>query len=382
MTNVIAMEALPKYLRLKLFVMKGVLRLGSVFGIRIEVHWTFTLLLIWVAFLELQQGANFDRILMNEALIVFLFVCVVLHELGHALTAKKFNINTEKIILLPIGGVATLEKMPEKPGQELLVALAGPAVNVVIAILLALIVPVKSYFNFDAVVLEEILFRPTFQNFLFYLFIANVMLVFFNLIPAFPMDGGRVLRALLTFKLGRVEATKIAAGIGQVLAFFFFVLGLFFNPFLILIALFIFFGAYGENQMVKRNSLLEGSLVREATLTNITLLSPVNSIQEVVDILLAGTEKDFVVVENEKIVGIVTQKDVIKHAKTPSLLVKDIMEKSFQTVDASIEIIKVLELMGKEKNSFFPVTDNEKLIGAIDSTNISEFILLKSVSLN
>ena len=382
MTNVIAMEALPKYLRLKLFVMKGVLRLGSVFGIRIEVHWTFTLLLIWVAFLELQQGANFDRILMNEALIVFLFVCVVLHELGHALTAKKFNINTEKIILLPIGGVATLEKMPEKPGQELLVALAGPAVNVVIAILLALIVPVKSYFNFDAVVLEEILYRPTFQNFLFYLFIANVMLVFFNLIPAFPMDGGRVLRALLTFKLGRVEATKIAAGIGQVLAFFFFVLGLFFNPFLILIALFIFFGAYGENQMVKRNSLLEGSLVREATLTNITLLSPVNSIQEVVDILLAGTEKDFVVVENEKIVGIVTQKDVIKHAKTPSLLVKDIMEKSFQTVDASIEIIKVLELMGKEKNSFFPVTDNEKLIGAIDSTNISEFILLKSVSLN
>lgn len=362
--------------------MKGVLKLGSISGIRIEVHWTFTLLLIWVAFLEIQQGANFDRILMNEALIVFLFVCVVLHELGHALIAKKFNINTEKIILLPIGGVATLEKMPEKPGQELLVAIAGPAVNVVIAIMLALIVPIKSYFNFDAVVLEEILFRPTFQNFLFYLFIANVMLVLFNLIPAFPMDGGRVLRALLTFKLGRVEATKIAAGIGQVLAFFFFVIGLFYNPFLILIALFIFFGAYGENQMVKRNSLLEGSLVREATLTNITLLSPVNSVQEVIDILLAGTEKDFVVVENDKIVGIVTQKDVIKNAKTPSLLVKDIMEKSFQTVDASLEIIKVLELMGKEKKSFFPVTEREKIIGAIDSTNISEFILLKTVSLN
>ncbi len=358
--------------------MKGVLKLGSVSGIKIEVHWTFTLLLIWVAFLEIQKGSDLNRILLNEALILVLFLCVVLHELGHALTAKRFKINTRKIMLLPIGGVATLEKMPEKPGQELLVALAGPAVNVVIAILLGLVVPIKSYFNFDAVVLEEVLYEPSLQNFLFYLFIANVMLVVFNLIPAFPMDGGRVLRALLSFKLGRVEATKIAAAIGQGLAILFFVLGLFFNPFLILIAFFIFFGAYGENQIVQRNSLLKGHLVREATLTNITLLNPTNSVQEVVDILLAGTEKDFVVMESKKIMGIVTQMDVIKHAKTSSLLVKDIMDTSFKTVDASTEITKVLELIGREKKSFFPVMDDEKLIGAIDSMNISEFILLQT----
>jgi len=361
--------------------MKGVLKLGSVSGIKIEVHWTFTLLLIWVAFLEIRQGANLDRILLNEALIIVLFVCVVLHELGHALMAKRFKVNTQKIMLLPIGGVATLEKMPEKPEQELLVALAGPLVNVIIAILLAMIVPVKSYFNFDAVVLEEILYKPTFQNFLFYLFIANVMLVVFNLIPAFPMDGGRVLRALLSFKLGRVEATKIASGIWQVFAILFFVLGLFFNPFLILIAFFIFIGAYGENQMVKQNSLLEGHVVREATLTNITLLSPKNSVQEVVEIILSSTEKDFVVMENDKIVGIITQKDIIKHAKTPSLLVNEIMDKKTVVVDASTEITKVLALIGKEKKSFFPVTENEKLIGAIDKTNISEFILLKSITL-
>ena len=358
--------------------MKGVLKLGSVSGIKIEVHWTFSLLLIWVAFLELQQGANLDRILLNEALILVLFVCVVLHELGHALTAKRFNINTQKIILLPIGGVATLEKMPKKPGQELLVALAGPAVNVVIAILLSIIVPVKSYFNFDAVVLEEVLYQPTFQNFLFYLFIANVMLVVFNLIPAFPMDGGRVLRALLSFKLGRVAATKIASSIGQGLAILFFVFGLFFNPFLILIAFFIFFGAYGENQMVKQNSLLEGHVAKEATLTNITLLSPTNSVQEVIDILLAGTEKDFVVLENKKIVGVVTQRVIIENAKTPFLLVGDIMDKTFYLIDASTAITKVLEFIGKEKKNFFPVTEEGKLIGAIDRTNISEFILLKT----
>jgi CBS domain-containing protein len=281
-------------------------------------------------------------------------------------------------MLLPIGGVATLEKMPEKPRQELLVALAGPAVNVLIAMLLTLVVPVRSYFNFDSIVLEEMLYEPTFQNFLFYLFIANVMLVVFNLIPAFPMDGGRVLRALLSFKLGRVEATDIAASIGQGLAVIFFILGLFYNPFLILIALFIFFGAYGENQMVKQGALLEGHLVREITLTNITKLRPDNSLQEVIDILLAGTEKDFVVVENDRILGVVTQKDIIKHAKTPSLLVGGLMDKTFQPIEASMAITKVLELMGKEKKSFFPVTEEANLIGAIDRTNISEFILLKT----
>tara|TARA_R110001592_G_scaffold71816_1_gene219298 strand:- start:1069 stop:2214 length:1146 start_codon:yes stop_codon:yes gene_type:complete len=380
MTNVIGVNHVLKYLSLKLIYMKGVLKIGRVSGIKIEVHWTFTLLLIWVAFLEIQKGSDLNRILLNEALILVLFVCVILHELGHALTAKKFGVKTKNILLLPIGGVATLEKMPEKPAQELWIALAGPAVNVVIAILLLLVVPVRSYFNFDSIVLEEMLYEPTLQNFLFYLFIANVMLVVFNLIPAFPMDGGRVLRALLSFKLGRVSATNIAASIGQGLAFIFFVLGLFFNPFLILIALFIFLGAYGENQMVKQGDLLEGHVVKEATLTNITRLRPSNNLQEVIDILLAGTEKDFVVIENEKILGILTQKDIIKHAKTPSVLVGDIMQRKFKTVDVTTEIMKVLQSIRKEDSDFYPVVENGQLVGAIDTTNISEFILLKTAS--
>jgi len=380
MTNVIGVNHVLKYLSLKLIYMKGVLKIGRVSGIKIEVHWTFTLLLIWVAFLEIQKGSDLNRILLNEALILVLFVCVILHELGHALTAKKFGVKTKNILLLPIGGVATLEKMPEKPAQELWIALAGPAVNVVIAILLLLVVPVRSYFNFDSIVLEEMLYEPTLQNFLFYLFIANVMLVVFNLIPAFPMDGGRVLRALLSFKLGRVSATNIEASIGQGLAFIFFVLGLFFNPFLILIALFIFLGAYGENQMVKQGDLLEGHVVKEATLTNITRLRPSNNLQEVIDILLAGTEKDFVVIENEKILGILTQKDIIKHAKTPSVLVGDIMQRKFKTVDVTTEIMKVLQSIRKEDSDFYPVVENGQLVGAIDTTNISEFILLKTAS--
>lgn len=380
MTIIIGVNHVHKYLSLKLIDMRGTLRIGGISGIKIEVHWTFTLLLIWVAFLEIQKGSELNRILLNEALIFVLFFCVVLHELGHALTAKKFGVKTKNILLLPIGGVATLEKMPEKPAHELLIALAGPAVNVVIAVLLLLVVPVRSYFNFDSIVLEEMLYEPTLQNFLFYLFIANVMLVVFNLIPAFPMDGGRVLRALLSFKLGRVTATNIAASMGQGLAFIFFVLGLFFNPFLILIALFIFLGAYGENRMVKQGDLLKGHLVKEATLTNITRLKPDNNLHEVIDILLAGTEKDFVVMENQKIVGILTQKDIIKNMKIPSVLVGDIMQKKFKTVDVSMEILKVLQIIGKEKNDFYPVVENGQLVGAIDTTNISEFILLKTAS--
>jgi Zn-dependent protease len=360
--------------------MKGFLKLGKVAGIRLEVHWTFALLLIWAGYIEFQNSGNLERIAVNQGFILVLMACVVLHELGHALTARKFGIKTQRIILLPIGGVATLDKMPEKPEQELLVALAGPAVNVAIAILLSLIVPLKSYFNFDNVVVEEMLYTPNLQNFLFYLFVANVMLVVFNLIPAFPMDGGRVLRALLAFRLSRVDATNIAASIGQALAIVFFVLGFFVNPFLILIAFFIFFGAYGENQMVKRNSLIQGHLVKEATLTNITVLRPDNNVQEVIDILLAGTEKDFVVAKDSEIMGIITQKDVIKHARTPSILVKNIMDKTYITIDESEEIIKVLDLVGREKQSFFPVTRDSKLIGAIDMVNIGEFILLKSVS--
>lgn len=358
--------------------MKGFLDLGKVVGVQLKVHWTFALLLIWAGYIEFQNSGDINRVLINQGFILVLMACVILHELGHALMARRFNIKTEKIILLPIGGVATLEKMPEKPGQELLVALAGPAVNVIIALVIALLIPIKNYFNFEAVFVDEILYSTSFQNFLFYLFIVNILLVLFNLVPAFPMDGGRVLRALLTYKLGRVEATQIASGIGQAMAFVFFILGFFLNPFLILIAFFIFFAAHGENQMVQLESLLKGHTVKEATLTAITFLNPKNSIQEVIDIILAGTERDFVVAENGNVVGIVSQKDIIKNVKTPNMHLKDIMKKDVEAIESSVEISTILQLFGKEKNKFYPVTKNGKLIGAIDMYNVSEFMILKT----
>lgn len=359
--------------------MKGALRIGRVAGIKIEVHWTFTLILLWVVFLDIQRGGNLSSALLNVTLILFLFVCVVLHELGHALTAKRLNIKTKQITLLPIGGVASMEKMPEKPSEELLVALAGPAVNVVLALLLYLVVPVRTYFTLDASNLEQLLSSPSLETLLFYLFIANVMLVVFNMIPAFPMDGGRVLRALLSFRMDRIQATDIAASLGQVIAVIFFILGLFYNPFLVLIALFIFIGAYGENQMVKQESMMKGHTIQDAMLKNFTVLKPENTLPEVVDLILAGTEKDFIVMEEEAISGILLQKDIVPHIKNPSLQVRDLMRKNFKTLGAHEDLKRFFDLVNSEKQRFFPVTNRDGgLLGAIDMTNVSEFLLFKA----
>ena len=358
--------------------MKGALKIGHVAGIKIEVHWTFSLLLLWVVFLEIQRGGSLVSGLMNITLILFLFVCVVLHELGHALTAKRMNIKTKQITLLPIGGVASLEKMPEKPSEELLVALAGPAVNVVLALLLSLVVPFRKYMAMDAAALEALFTTPGWETLLVYLLIANVMLVVFNLIPAFPMDGGRVLRALLSFRMDRVQATDVAASLGQVFAVIFFVLGLLYNPFLVLIALFIFIGAYGENQMVKQESLMKGYRIKDAMLTKISILRPDHTLREVVELILAGTEKDFIVSDEEGIRGVLFQKDMIPHLKQSDRRVEDLMRKQFKSLKADEDLKRFFELVNTEKQRFFPVIDARgTLLGAIDMQNVSEFLLLK-----
>ncbi len=359
--------------------MKGSLNLGRVSGIKIKVHWTFLFIIIWVAFIEINQGGNLQSVLFNIALILVVFLCVVLHELGHALTAQHFGVKTKKITLLPIGGIASLEKIPEEPKQELLVAVAGPFVNVVIALILYFIVPVQQFLADNLTNIIENLNALTLTNFFFYLFVVNVMLVLFNLIPAFPMDGGRVLRAFLAMNMGRVKATQIAAVIGQSIAIVFLLLGMLYNPFLILIALFVFVGAYGENKMVQQIELLKGHTVSEAMLTNITLLKIDDTLASVKDLILSGTEKDFIIEQEGKPLGILMNADIIKNSNMPNLLVGDIMKTSFKVLGINDKLKNVLSLGELQKGYFFPVLDaNKKLVGAIDLTNINEFILFQS----
>ncbi len=216
--------------------MKHALRLGRWFGVDVFVHWTFLILVAWVAFQVLSTGAGLLEALYALVLLAAIFLCVILHELGHSLAARGFGIQTRHITLLPIGGVASLTGMPRRPLHELVIALAGPAVNVVIA---ALLTP----------------FALLMGDIFLYLWIANLFLVIFNLIPAFPMDGGRVFRALLAMKLSYGKATVIAARTGQVFAVLIALLGLYFlkNPMSLLVAAFVFFAAEAELRAVLRS---------------------------------------------------------------------------------------------------------------------------------
>ena len=357
--------------------MKANLNLGRIAGIKIRVHWTFFILIAWVVFEELKHGGNSNSVLYTVAFILAIFLCVVLHELGHALMAKRFGIKTEKITLLPIGGMASFEKLPESPKQELLVVFAGPLVNVVIAVFLYFIVPVHEIMQLNFTETFESLMGFSVQNFLFFLFIVNVALVIFNMIPAFPLDGGRILRALLAIRIGRVRATEIAANIGLMIAVLFFLIGLLYNPFLIFIALFIFLGAFGENQMVQHLALLDGHTVEEAMLLNITTFKPKDSIDVVINKIISGTETNFVIVENDTVKGVLHHKTIIENSNK-TVLVEALMDTNFKTVKTTDKLKTVYRLIFNDKQEFFPVINKGKLAGAIDPTNLNEYILLQT----
>ncbi|WP_242134752.1 site-2 protease family protein [Aestuariivivens marinum] len=357
--------------------MKANLNLGSVFGIKIIVHWTFFFLILWIVFSELKRGGNSESIFFNIVLVLAVFGCVVLHELGHALAAKRFGIGTKKIVLLPIGGMASLERIPESPKQEFLVTLAGPLVNILIVVILYFIVPVDEFVRLNFTETFEILMSFTIQNFLFYLFLVNLGLVIFNFIPAFPMDGGRILRALLAIKLAPVKATQIASSIGQFIAILFLFTGMLYNPFLIIIALFVFLGAHGENQIIQHMALLKGHTVDEAMMINITTFKPEDSIDLVVNKIISGTETNFLVLEDHKIKGILYHKDIIDKSNE-NVLVKDVMKTKFETVKDTDSLHKIYHIIFVENKTFVPVLSKEKVVGVIDATNLNEYILLQA----
>jgi predicted transcriptional regulator len=271
----------------------------------------------------------------------------------------------------------SLDRIPESPKQELLITIAGPLVNVIIAIFLYFIIPVNEFLHLNFTETFETLMSFTLQNFLFYLFVVNVGLVLFNIIPAFPMDGGRILRALLALKINRLKATKIASNIGQFIALIFLLVGLLYDPWLIIIALFIFIGAYSENKMVQHLALLKGHTVEDAMLLNFTTFQPEDSLDLVVNKLISSTENSFVIVKNDKVKGLLYHQDIINNSNK-NVLVKDIMRTNFKTVISTDALEKIYKLSLDEKNSFIPVIDNNKLVGVIDKINLNEYLLLQT----
>jgi len=354
--------------------MKWQWKLGRFAGIDVYVHATFLILIGWVGYDYWSKFQDWSRVFIGILFILALFVCVVLHEYGHALTARKYGIKTRDITLYPIGGVARLERLPDRPIEELWVALAGPAVNIVIAgILFLYLVLTNSLSPFTSMSLAG-------GSFVERLMTVNVFLAVFNLIPAFPMDGGRVLRALLALKLEYVQATQIAATIGQGIALLFGFIGLFTNSFLLFIALFVWIGAAQEASTVQVRHSLGGIPITRAMQTDFQVLSPSDTLARVVELILAGSQQDFPVVENGRVVGILDRDTFIsalsKNGQNTS--VAEVMHRNVPEIDSHDMVEKALTRLQESGSKTLPVTHGGRLVGLITAENITEFLMIRS----
>ncbi len=350
------------------------IKLGRFAGIDVFIHITFFLIIGWYALTYWLVGQTLGAALEGALFILLVFLGVVLHEYGHALTARKYGIRTRDITLYPIGGVARLERMPDQPIQELWVALAGPAVNVVIAFGLFTYL----WLTNALVPLSEL--TLTTGSFIERLMLVNIFLVVFNLIPAFPMDGGRVLRALLAMRLEYVSATQIAATVGQGMAVLFGFWGLFNNPFLLFIAFFVWMGAAQEASMVQMKYALGGIPVTRAMQTDFRTLAPRDDLSRVTELILAGSQHDFPVIEDGRVLGILQRDDFIRALSQhgSAALVQDFMRRDLPQVDSFDMVDLALMRLTESGARTLPVTHLGQLVGLITSENITEFLMIRS----
>jgi Zn-dependent protease/CBS domain-containing protein len=361
--------------------MGGAFKIGRFSGIDVRVHWTFLLLLAFFAFLGYQASGGAVGALTATVTIVALFLCVLLHEFGHSLVAQRLGIEIHSITLLPIGGVSNLESLPEKPSDEVKISVAGPLVSVVLALiffgvglLLGAVprVPTDLFTGIGSV-----------GQFFFYLGYLNIVLAVFNLLPAFPLDGGRILRGLLATRLGAVRATDISSTLGQVFAAAFFLIGLLGgNFFLALIAVFIFFGASGESQMVRQRELTSGLSVSEVmgTKPHTETVTPYHTFGQVLDSVIHGYQEDFPVLdESGNLVGMLTCEEIMTAVHSPERYqsVRDLMKTNVPTISSQADLFEDgLPILQQSGLRALPVTENGELVGMLTIEDVGHASLL------
>ncbi len=364
--------------------MGGSFKIGRAFGIDVKVHWTFFLLLFFFGIAAFQGSGSLLSALVTIGIVIALFVCVLLHEYGHSLVAQRLGIRVEDITLLPLGGLARLKALPEKPWDEVKIAVAGPLVNVVLApIFFALALLLGADLLQPANILEGV--QSAGQVFA-YLGLINVSLVVFNLIPAFPMDGGRVLRGLLATRLGPVRATDIASTVGQFFALAFFVVGLLSGNFLLaLVAVFVFFGASGEQQLVRQREMLRGLAVSDVmgTERRTATVTPYHTFGQVLDAVIHGYQEDFPVVDEDgKLVGMITRNEIMTAAHSPERYssVRDLMKTEVPTISPEADLFtdgqRILQESGLRA---LPVMQNGDLVGMLTTDDIGQASLLRDL---
>jgi Zn-dependent protease len=346
-------------------------QLGRIFGIDIKLHLTFFILLIWVGFSAALNGGTGLTMLVELFFILALFLSVVLHELGHALMAKRFGISTKDITLLPIGGVAHLERIPEDPKEEFLVSIAGPAVNFLIGGIVFIGLLVTGFFSQQTLSLS-LLNENLWLRFL----TTNLTLGLFNLIPAFPMDGGRVLRSLLANTMPRVKATRIAAATGYAFALIIGIAGFFLNPWLILIALFIGSGAKAEVNLVNLKADLEGLEVRDALVTKFYQVDANESLSYVYQMVIQTGQRHIPVVSNSRFLGFIEATElagIINRLGDRSPAYAAIRHEP-AGVNPNTPLIDILAKFSA--NRLLPVMEEGKLIGYITPESVEHSRML------
>jgi Zn-dependent protease/predicted transcriptional regulator len=352
---------------------------GRIAGIPIFLHWTFILALtfFWWWFSANNQPFGI-------ALVILLFACVLLHELGHALAARRYGIQTDSITMLPIGGLARLQRMPKKPEEEVVIAIAGPAVNVAIA--MALAGTITAAFGFEAI------FGPfasapksLFLGVLQWLLTANLVLVFFNMIPAFPMDGGRVLRAVLASQMPYARATRIAAWIGQTCAVFFVFAGMFGlfgvnGAVLIFVGLFVFLGAEAEAEAAEQAAVFENVTVQSAIQPRFSTLNETDTLALAVNELLAGSQRDFPVMRGDQVVGVLHRDQLVRglSERGYSASVRDMMKTQWIEANLDEPIEEVYQEMLHSKEPMIPVLRQGKIAGILTLENIHELMMIRN----
>lgn len=379
--------------------MRGSLRLFTWFGIPVHVHWSFGLIFIYALWIGYENSLDLIGTVWLMGFFIALFGCVLLHEYGHALTARRYGINTHDIILTPIGGIARLEKMPEKPFQEFVVAIAGPLVNVAIALLLlGLSVFVfqgerweffkwflDQQFSFSGSeetgqVLEETGIQPSGLLFYFPVLVAtNIGLVVFNLIPAFPMDGGRIFRSLLAMRWGRVKATRWASLLGQAIAVVFIVYGFWSNAFtLALVGFFVFTTARSENSMVQLDDFLRQYKAKDLLRPQFTRLAMNDWMQSAAALLQQGLERHFLVFDmSDKLVGMLEEASIVSAIKKNELS-REVSQyvHPVETVGPDESLQQVFLLIRQQGNTLIAVGDETELLGVIDEAGLYNFMRL------
>jgi Zn-dependent protease/CBS domain-containing protein len=349
--------------------MKYSLKIFTVFGIPVELHISFLLLMLFiylVAILNIFPGIN----LLTAVLITLIFVTVVIHELSHSYMAKRYGIKIERIVLLPIGGLSEMEEIPKDPDQELRIALVGPVSNLIIA--LACYIVLMIYGNS---------LSTDISGFLYYFFIVNLILGLFNLLPAFPMDGGRILRAFLAERMSFVKATKLAATIGKQFAIIMAVLGFFTNFLLIIVAIFVYMGADAEYNSVLISSMLENVKVKDIMTMNVHTVGPKNSVQETLRVMFREKHMGYPVIEEGKLVGIVTFHDLSKIPENErDMMIENLMTRKLILSSPDEEAVETLEKINRNRIGRIPVVSNGKLVGIVSKTDITDTLQKKGTN--